>query len=300
MVDVYLFGMTVLSSIHKLAGAFPEPDGYAEIAKSHLAAGGETMNAAIVLSNLGLSTKIDGPKFGVETERVLRHYAERYGVDVSTVTTDSEYAGVRDLVIVDDRHRTVFGSFGHYFENAVKRWDEPDTDAIAGATVVSIDPFFAASSERAATLASDAGKPYVTIDCAFDSFLHRRAAATVVSREFRRQRYPDLDDNALFPLYADSPGLTIFTAGRDDIRHGRCGRAARRAQPVRVDAVSTLGAGDVFRAGVLYAVHRGFDDDQIVEFSSALAAVACQRLPIADSPPTLTEVDAVLAAQPVT
>jgi sugar/nucleoside kinase (ribokinase family) len=177
----------------------------------------------------------------------------------------------------------------------VKRWDEPDAIAIGGATVVSIDPFFGASSERAATLASDSGRPYVTIDCAFDSLLHQRAAATVVSREFRRQRYADVHDDALFARYVDAPGLTIFTAGRDEIRHGRSGRAERRVQPVRVDTVSTLGAGDVFRAGVVYGLFRGFDDDRLVAFASALAAAACQRLPIADFPPTLPEVDALLA-----
>lgn len=296
MVDVYLFGMTVLSSIHKLVGAFPEPDGYAEIAESHLVPGGETMNAAIVLSNLGLSTKIDGPKFGAETESVLRTYAERYSIDVSAVTTDLEYPGLTDLVLVDDRHRTVFGQFARYFASSVQRWNQPDAAAIADAAIVSIDPFFGASSERAALLACHARTPYVTIDCAFDSELHRRAAATVVSREFRRQHYPDLDDDALLARYREGPGLTIFTAGTREIRHGRPGRSERRAQPIVVDTASTLGAGDVFRAGVVYGLYRAFDDDQVVAFASALSAVACQRLPIADFPPTLAEVEALLAA----
>jgi sugar/nucleoside kinase (ribokinase family) len=255
------------------------------------------MNAAIVLASLGLSTRIGGPRFGWETEACLRRYAERYDIDVSSVTTDRGYPGVRDIVIVYDRHRTVFGRFGHYFEDPVRRWDEADPEGIAEAAVVSIDPFFVGSSERAATLATTAGKPYVTIDCPFDDVLHQRAAATVISREYRRGRYPEIDEETLFAKYAAARGLTIFTAGLDPVRYGGDGRVPGRFKPFRVDAVSTLGAGDVFRAGVVYGLFRKLGDPQIVAFASALAAVACGRMPIADHPPDLEAVQALIRSR---
>jgi len=83
--DVYLYGQTVLSTIHKLAGKFPEIDGYGEIQKSFLCPGGEVMNAAMLLSGLGLSTAIGGPHWGAETADVLGRYAERYGIDTSGI-----------------------------------------------------------------------------------------------------------------------------------------------------------------------------------------------------------------------
>jgi sugar/nucleoside kinase (ribokinase family) len=255
------------------------------------------MNAAIVLGNLGLSTKIGGPRFGTETESVLSRYAQQYDIDVSSVTTDSGYPGVTDLVIVDDRHRTVFGSFGAYFDSAVHRWDEPDPAGIAAARVVSIDPYFGVSSERAATLALGARKPYVTIDCPFDGVLHANAAATVVSREYRRQAYPGFDEQALFAEYLTSSGLTIFTAGPDDVRYGRPGQAPGSFAPFRLETVSTLGAGDVFRAGIVHGLYRELDDAQMVAFASALAAVACRAMPIADHPPSLAAAQALLASR---
>lgn len=291
MPDVYLYGMTVLSSIHKLAGPFPELDTYGEIAESFVAPGGETMNAAIVLSNLGLSTRIGGPRFGRDTETALRRYAERYDIDVSSVTSDPAYPGVRDLILVDDRHRTVFGTFKQYFEDPVHRWDEPEPQGIAEAAIVSIDPFFGTSSERAALLAKEAGVPYVTIDCPHDGPLHQGAAATVVSREYRQQRYPGMSDEILLDEYGRSPGLTVFTAGMGGILYRRSGKPRRRFDPYRVETTSTLGAGDVFRAGVVYGLFRNMDDDQGVRFASALAATACTRMPIADHPPGLHEVE---------
>jgi len=287
---VYLYGMTVVSTIHKLVGAFPDVDGYGEIEESYEAPGGEAMNAAVVLASLGLSTQIGGPKFGRETEAILRRYADRYGIDVSSVTTDSTYPGVRDCVLVDDRHRTVFGQFRRYFQCPVRRWDEPDPEGISRCSVVCIDPFFGESSSAAAALASASRRPYVTIDCPLDSPLHRGAASTVVSREYRRRQYPGRDDEALLNEYRKGGGLTVFTSGRDDILYGRVGQPVCRFAPLTVQATSTLGAGDVFRAGLAYAVVENLTDDEGVRFASALAAVACTRMPIADRPPTLGEV----------
>jgi sugar/nucleoside kinase (ribokinase family) len=294
--DVYLYGMTVLSTIHKIAGAFPPLDAYGEIAESYLVPGGETMNAAIVLSQLGLVTAIGGPFFGSVSEPVLRRYAGRYGIDVTRVTTDPSWPGVRDLVLVDDRHRTVFGWFGSYFSDGQKRWDKPDAAACQAAGMVSIDPYFGEESELAARCCVEASKAYVTIDCPFDGFLHRHAAATVVSREFRKQHYPGVAEAQLLDRYREAgPGLVVFSAGSDELLFGRAGAPPQRLAPFQVPVKSTLGAGDVFRAGMVYGLHRGYGDRETVRFAAALAAVSCTRMPIADHPPTLPEIQTLLS-----
>jgi sugar/nucleoside kinase (ribokinase family) len=66
-----------------------------------------------------------------------------------------------------------------------------------------------------------------------------------------------------------------------------------------VSVKSTLGAGDAFRAGVVFALLRGLDDDRVVRFAAGLAALVCTRLPIADNLPTLAEVEAFLAARTI-
>ena len=289
--DVYLYGQIVLSTIHKLAGKFPEIDGYGEIERSFLCPGGEAMNAAMLLTGLGLTTAIGGPNWGTETAAVLDRYAERYGIDTGGIVRDPGFAGVRDLILVDDRHRTVFGSFGAYFSQKPHRWCEPDAAAIRAARVVAIDPFFGQSSEAAARIAAEAGIPYVTIDCPHDGFLHRHAAATVVSGEYRRSAYAGKAAADLIATYAESSaGLTIFTAGSGDIQCARRGKPVAAIAPYRVEAVSTLGAGDTFRAGVVFGILSGWEDERIVRFASALAALLCTRLPIADNVPTLAEV----------
>jgi sugar/nucleoside kinase (ribokinase family) len=296
--DAYFYGMTVLSTIHRVASGDALADGYGEIVESYVCPGGEAMNGALLLAGLGLTTALGGPHFGSETHEVLSRYAARHGVDVAGVPIALEYPGLRDIVIVSGEQRSVLGWFGRFFSERPGRWSEPDPSAIERARVVAIDPFFGASSERAASLARSFGKPYVTIDCEHDSELHAHAAATIVSREYRSRQYPGQDDDGTFAKYtARSEALTIFSSGKDALVYARGSRPPVRFAPFSVDVKSTLGAGDAFRAGIVFAIATGLDDASAVRFASALAALICTRLPIADHLPSLAEVEGFLAAR---
>jgi sugar/nucleoside kinase (ribokinase family) len=295
--NVYVYGMTVLSTIHRLTGPL-EPDGYAEISESYVCPGGEAMNAAMLLSRLGLKVSLGGPHFGRETQATLTRYAERYAIDISGILVDEGFPGVRDLVLVDSNHRAVLGWFERYFSEKPARFGEPDPKAIRAADVIAIDPYFGESSIRAAATAREANKPYVTIDCPHDGELARDAAVTVISREFRRQQYPGQSDEDLFASYTRTAnGLTIFTSGPETICFGRRDSPVQSFTPFRVAVKSTLGAGDTFRAGIVYGIARGFDEPACVRFASGLAALLCTKLPIADNAPTLEEVQAFLASR---
>jgi sugar/nucleoside kinase (ribokinase family) len=294
--EVYLYGMTVLSAIQRASVPLPLGAGYAEIAESYVCPGGEAMNAAMLLSGLGVSTALCGPRWGSQTREVLERYARRYGIDVSGVTRDASFEGLRDWVLVGGDERLVLGVFGRYFADPRRCWDDPSARAIADAKIVAIDPYFPGSSLRAVQYAAAAAKRYVTIDCPFDGPIHAHAAATVVSREYRRQHYRGISDEVLFRAYAEaSAGISVFTAGNQPILFGRAGAPPTRLAPFRVDVRSTLGAGDTFRAGIVFALLRGLDDARSVRFAAGLAALACTRLPIADNVPSLAEVEAFLA-----
>jgi sugar/nucleoside kinase (ribokinase family) len=295
MADVYLYGMTVLSTIYRCASPLPADSGYAEVSEAYVCPGGEAMNAALLLSGLGLSTALAGPHWGNATREVLARYATRYGIDVTGISYDADFEGVRDVVLVAGAERTVLGWFGKYFGGGQRRWGEPNEAQIAAARIVAIDPYFLESSERATRLAREHGKPYVTIDCPFNSELHAGAAANVLSREYRRRHYPDVDERELLNAYVrSSHGLTIFTSGNQPIVFGRASAAPQVLEPFQVPIKSTLGAGDTFRAGVVFALLNGYVDRTCVEFAAALSALMCTRLPIADNLPSVEEVRAFL------
>jgi sugar/nucleoside kinase (ribokinase family) len=83
----------------------------------------------------------------------------------------------------------------------------------------------------------------------------------------------------------------VFTAGAEPIVYGTAGVAPRRLDPFRADVKGTLGAGDAFRAGLVYGVHQNWNEDRAVTFAAALAAEVCTRFPVAADPPSLADVE---------
>ena len=59
-----------------------------------------------------------------------------------------------------------------------------------------------------------------------------------------------------------------------------------------VDVIDTTGAGDVFRAGFIYALLRGDAPEGILRFACAAAALSCTRRGAVASVPSLDEVNA--------
>jgi sugar/nucleoside kinase (ribokinase family) len=105
-------------------------------------------------------------------------------------------------------------------------------------------------------------------------------------------------DDELFARYVDAgQGLCIFTSGKAKIRYARRAAESHAMLPHDVPVTSSLGAGDTFRAGVVYGLLQGFSDHDCVRFASGLAALLCTRFPIADNVPSLGEVQAFLNAR---
>jgi sugar/nucleoside kinase (ribokinase family) len=67
-----------------------------------------------------------------------------------------------------------------------------------------------------------------------------------------------------------------------------------RQAAFRIDPLDTTGAGDIFRAGFIFALLRGDTPDQILRFACATAAVSCTERGAINSVPTLDEVERLL------
>ena len=218
MTDVYVYGMTVLSTIHLLKGRYPTADTYQEIQETYVMPGGEGANAAVVLSNLGMSTMLDGCYLGQETAVPLFTYLQQKQVDCSLLTEKSDFIGWKDIVLCDGVSRTVFGWFQARFSDERALWTQPDETAIQQARCVALDPFFGAESAKVAELCHKHNTDYVTIDCKWDNPIAQYSRAIVVSKEFIEREYPDEDVAQLLNQYHQScAGLVIFTFGSREV-----------------------------------------------------------------------------------
>ena len=296
--DVYLYGMTVITRMHLLKDSYPEPDCYSEIKKSYIFPGGETGNSAIALASFGCKLKIDGPYLGTNTKEPYINFFNSINVDTSGLYFDETFLGVEDLVLIDKKTRTVFGRFEAYFsESGKQRWNKPQKVDIENAKVIGLDPFFADESIQVAKYCHELGKKYVTIDCTPDSLMHQYASATVISNEFIQNNYKNENIEDLFGKYTNaSDGLVIFTFGSKAIYYGRKNESLHKMSPYLVEVESTLGAGDTFKAGVIYGILNHMEDKDIVSFAAATAATVCSHFPLALNPPKLDDIYSLINA----
>jgi Sugar kinases, ribokinase family len=297
--DIYLYGSVLISNAFVLDSGYPEPDGYAELERMDRLVSGESGIAAAILSEFGCRVKVDGYYLGRKTAPVFAEYFKDRAVDLSAMRYDESWDGLEDYIIIDraSSTRTVLGSYGHFYANPMKRYNQPAREDVSGVLAAGIDPFNADAAELAARYCVELGVPYATIDCPPEGYLARSSAANILSSGYLRDRYKEAfagDPEAILREYTDrSEGLVIFTFGSNEILYARGGQAARRCPTYRVAAESTLGAGDSFRAACIYGLRQGMGDDEMADFACAVAGCACERYPLPANIPTLERVEAL-------
>ena len=276
-----------------LKGDFLKPDEYSELSAKYFLPGGETGTAATVLASLGVSVKIDGTHIGTEVAPLLKEFYKEKSVDLSSLYFDPDYEGLMDYVVISGLVRSPMGVFQSLYEpGAKRRWSMPREEDVINCKVAAIDPFFMEATRAVAELCVKHKKPFVTIDCRHDSYLHQKCAINVVSKECTGS--PEYRGKTLEEIYEllveTTDGLVIITSGEKDMLYGRKGQPMRRMKPFSVEVKSTLGAGDTFKAGCVYGLLHGMEDEELVRFASACSGVAISRFPLPLNPPTLEDV----------
>lgn len=291
--DVYLFGQILGTHSFLLKDGFLQPDEYSEIREQYFLPGGETGTAATVLDSLGVSVKMDGTWIGTEVAPMLKTFYADKQVDLSSLCF-TEDPGVMDYVVIAGLVRSPMGRFQTLFSTGERWWSIPKEEDIAGCKAAAVDPFFREESLLAAELCWKNGVPFVTIDSPHDSLLHKLAAVNVVSKECVSEHYAGMTPEAIMEkLKQETDGLTIITQGGGEMLYARKGEPIRRMKPFPVTVRSTLGADDTFKAGCVYGLMHGMQDEKLVRFASACSAIAISRFPLPLNPPKLEEVRAL-------
>ncbi len=295
--DIYMHGQILGTHSFLLKDGFLQPDEYSEIKAKYFLPGGETGTAATVLSSLGASVKIDGTHIGTEVAPLIKDFYKNKSVDLSSLFFDPDYEGLMDYVVIAGFVRSPMGVFGALYEpGAKKRWNMPKEQDIEECTAAGIDPYFLEETQAAAELCVKHDKPFVTIDCRHDSYLHQHCAVNVVSKECTNsEQYKDKSTEEIYTLLTDTTdGLVIITRGEKEMLYGRKGQPMKKMKPFAAEVKSTLGAGDTFKAGCIYGLLHNMTDDELVRFASACSAIAISRFPLPLNPPTMDEVNNLL------
>jgi fructokinase len=283
------------------------------------AVGGSCLNVAIGLARLGAPTGFVG---GLSTDlfgRMIEEHARTSGVDLRYTERSARPTTLAFVRTVDGEAHYAF-----YDENTASRcWTYRSQsipfDGIEALHTGSTTLVHEATAAQTFALIEEA-RPRATIsfdpNCRPNLVLdkadyRRRMARFAASADIVRLSDSDfayLQDSDDFAghaeeLLARGVGLFVVTRGLRGVQAWHCNAGAISVAAPTVNVVDTIGAGDSFQAGLLFALNAlgrirrddlarldAGDLERVLAFAASCAAITCTR-PGAD-PPRAAEVDA--------
>lgn len=293
-------GMAVIDHVYRLA-TFPAPGSKTRAQAFFSVLGGCAANAAITISRLGGRARAVSPLGGpagrdLTGDNVVAKL-ERDGIDVAhVVRLDGAVSSRSSIFISGDGERTIVSHRDPALERA--RPHDPER-AIAGADAVLADnrfPEFVLPIVRAAAAAGkivvlDGDKPMGLTDDLLTLATHIVFSADGL----RATAQSDDLATALGVVAAHTDAFVAVTDGPREMLW-RENDALQRLAAFTVEAVDTLGAGDVFHGAFALALAEGLDSRRAMRFAAATAAIKCSRSGGGAGAPDRAEVAAFLSA----
>ena len=297
-VDVVGLGLNATDTV-MMVREFPPLGGKERVVSVSRQAGGQVATALVACQRLGLRARYIGKVGDDEAGRFQLQSLREEGVDVEYTGTSKGATTQFGLIIVDQAtgERTVFWDRD---ERLAVTKDELELEAITSARLLHIDGCDTAACAHAAKIARKAGIPVVAdLDTVykdveqifpFIDYLIASAnflpAVTGHNDPFRVLEYMATE----YKIRA--PGMTL---GRDGSLVYSEGRFYYSPGFV-IETVDTTGAGDIFHGAFAYGLLQGWNIEQILDFSNAMAGLNCTRVGARGGIGTAAEAEKLIAA----
>ena len=296
--DVVGFGTNAVDFLIQVPH-YPEFNSKVELRDYTQLAGGEVASTMVGLRRLGLRSRYIG-RFGSDA-------AGEIGVDsLRSEGVDFAFAEVIDgartqvaFIIIDERsgERTVIWKRDRKLSYSE---DEVPVDAATGAKVLHLTPHDAAACIRLAHAARDKGVIVsADVDNIFDGIdqLLRTVDIAIVSADFPAKLLGISDiRRALVEMQkmfeSGVVGVTLGDAGSLLLCGGEFVETAGFDVPG--GCIDTTGAGDAFRAGLIYGLISGESIGESARIANAVAALKCRSLGARTGLPNRNELDSLL------
>jgi sugar/nucleoside kinase (ribokinase family) len=300
--DVIGIGENSVDLVYRVP-RLPGPGEKVQVVSCRRLLGGQVATTLATCAALGLRTRYVGAFGNDEHGRLIRSELEQRGVDTTYATV--RYAPNRHAVIFVDQQtgeRTVV--WQREASLHIRSADLP-REALTDARILHVDNVDEDAAITAARLAR-AANVVVTTDIDVDAVSSRTkelvAAASfpILAEHVPRALTGESDPEcALRALRREHAGMLCVTLGaRGSLL--LAGDRLYRAPAVRVDAVDTTGAGDVFRGALICSLLRGDSPEVMLRFANAAAAVSCTREGALAGVPNLQEINALIVERPPT
>jgi sulfofructose kinase len=277
--DVVGFGLNSVDHLC-VVKRHPRLDSKQELVNYERQPGGQVPTALVALQRWGLRTAYVG-SFGDDAGGDLsRDSLEREGVDLSATVVRRGTRNQVSVILIDE----ITGERSVLWERVgtmILHGDEVRREAIVGGRVLLMDAVDVPAAIRAAQWAKDEGILTVLDSdnpAAGIEELLRLTDVLIVGAEFpsRLTRIealrPALHATARYgPWFV---GVTLGAGGSLALVHGELCYVP--AYPVIT--IDSTGAGDIFHAGSIYGLLRGWSPEETLRFATAAAALKCEKL----------------------
>ncbi|MGB6687802.1 MAG: PfkB family carbohydrate kinase [Terracidiphilus sp.] len=241
--------------------------------------GGQAASTVIACQHWGMRTRYVGKLGDDHAAMVHREAFARAGVETEIIYVPGA-ASAQSVILVDGAgERTVLGRRD---ERLLLEPGELEREWILSAKAIHVDGYDTAAATQAAAWARAAGIPVIAdLDEVYPGVEHliENTDYLIVSRDFpERLVHESRLENAL-RLMKNRFGcrLTAATLGQDGVLAWD-GRQFQHRHAYCVPVADTTGAGDIFHAGFIYGLHRGWPLTKQLDFACAAAALNCEAV----------------------
>lgn len=238
--------------------------------------GGPVASAVIACQHWGLQTRYVG-KLGDDAAATLhREEFARAGVETQIITAHG-CASQQAFILVDPKgERTVLW---RREDKIALKPSELKRQWIVNARALLVDGYDTAAATTAAGWAREAAIPVVAdFDDIYPGIedLMKNVDYAIVSRDFPSRLCGEADLGKSLALLRRRFGcrLSAATLGTDGVLAWD-GERFHHACAYRVPVVDTTGAGDIFHAGFIFGILRGWPLQRQLDFACAAAALNC-------------------------
>lgn len=289
---VVVYGTVCRDRLHCVQH-LPPPGGYVEITEDLDMIGGEAVNTALALSRWGVDNTLTGNSPGTPE---LTQMLVQASLNVDHLPDAAHPEAVCDIYVTPDGQRTMFGR-GF---TTLGEWADLDRIPMSAGSWLTIDANHGAKGIEAAVRAKCSGMLVYVEDCVEDA--GPECEFWQSSTDWVGARGDSLANQAwLQERLSCLGGFGILSDGANGFVAG--GRDANGEHwPVRhypafacPHVVDSTGAGDVFRAGMLYGLENGLSIPDGLRTASMAGCLCCRTL--GASAPDMSEIQAEIQRQ---
>jgi sulfofructose kinase len=275
---------------------YPASNSKMRIRRFEKSGGGQVATAMVALSRWGARTKYIGKVGGDELGQYALESIRQTGVEVSSVTIESQASNQFATIIVDGTSgdRTILWDRDDrlmYHEGELRK------EVVCSGKILLLDGHDIRAALQCARWAREEHIPVVLDVDKVEPLTPQliKEIDFVVTGSRFPMLFTGISDRekAFLELQKHIPGFLCATLGSEGAMALVEGEILTM-KGFKIDVVDTTGAGDVFHAGFIYGLLQNWDLEKILQFANAVAALKCRELGGRKGIPMLEEVQALL------